>query len=252
MGEKKWKSLLQLLIFLTLALTPYLLKISINDEISNSSKTYLETILMTEDFESDIKIIDGQLQGNQSFSIAIEEAVIFINPLNQTLSNEEYKYLPVYEFKENGITISLMDNVINEFSYDEVGCSSLDFNKIFKSDYIEFHSFISVINHLYNGSKGYINTLNYFSMLIMNYISIIFSAAIIALFGGVANKVVGYKFRFKGALDAQFISIVFIFLSHLFDFAYLELIGMLFSIAYFMRGIMSIVRIEVRKIKKEE
>lgn len=251
MGEKKWKSLLQLLLVLIVALVPYLIRISVNDEISSSSKTYIETILMTEQIDSQIAIVDGKLVGDESISIAIEEGVIFINPLDQKLENDDYKYLPVFELREEGVRISLSNKVIKELTYFELGYLNIDFNKIFKSNYIEFNILVSLVNDVYNQSKAYMNAINFVSTVVINYVTLIFTASIIALFGGVINKLVAYKFRFKGALDAQFISIIFILLANLFNIAYIELIGIFFSIFYFMRGLMAIVRIEIRKINKE-
>jgi hypothetical protein len=251
MGEKKWKSLVQLFLILILALTPYLIRLNINDVINISSEKYLKTVLMTEQIDYDIKIIDGKLVGNGCLSIATDECVVFINPLQQMLENDDNNYVPVYEFREDGVLIRLSSGIIDEITYYELGCMNLDFNEIFDSNYIEFNAFISVINDVYRSTKIYTNIIYFLSVLISSYISLIFSAVIIALFGGMANKVVSYKFRFKGALDAQFISIVFIFLASLFDIIYLELVGIFFSIIYFIRGLMSIVRIEIRKVKKE-
>ena len=252
MGEKKWKSLIQLFLFLVLALTPYLIRISVDNEISSSSKSYLETILMTEEIDAEITIKDGKLIGNDSVVIGIDEGIIFINPVNHTLDNSDYEYLPVFELKESGVIVSLMGSVIKEISYEELGYLNIDFNQIFRTNYIEFNTFISLINDVYNSSRGYWNCLNYLILLVTSYLTLLFSAFVIALFGGSINKFVSFKFRFKGALDAQFISVVFILLAHLFSFIYLELIGMLLSIFYFIRGLMAIVRIEIRKVDNKE
>jgi hypothetical protein len=252
MGEKKWKSLVQLFLFLILALTPYLIRLNVENEISSSSKEYLKTILMTEEIDYNIAISEGRLVGDGSLSIILDECIVFINPLNQILDNSNYEYLPVFEFRENGIVVSLMGNIFGDYTYSELGYLNLNFNEIFDSNFIEFNVFIALLNDLYGNSMGYTNTISFITTLVTNYILIIFSALVIALLGGMANKLVSYKFRFKGALDAQFISIVFIFLSHLFNILYLDLIGVFLSIIYFTRGVMSIVRIEIRKIKKED
>ena len=251
MGEKKWKTLIQLFLVLLIALTPYLIKTSLITEISSSSKSYLETILMTENINEDIKIIDGKLIGDETISVVLEEGIIFINPLNQTLVNDEYKYLPIYNFHTDGVTISLLDVVLSELTYEELGYLNIDFNKIFDSNYIEYYNFVGLINDSFSHIKAYLVTLNFLSMLVVGYLSLILSASIIAFFGGMTNKLIAYRFRFKGALDAQFISVLFIFLAYLFNIQPLEYVGTAFSIIYFMRGLMSIVRIEVKRIKKE-
>lgn len=252
MGEKKWKSLLQLFLFLIIALTPFFIKETFNDKISDSSKTYLQKILMNKDIEANIKIENGTLIGDSAIAIQIDEGIVFINPNNEKLDSSDYKYLPVYEMNATGIKVTLIGNVLKEISYKQINFLSLDFNKIFRLDYVEFNYFIGLINNVYSQSKSYINLLNFVSLLVTGYISLIFSALIICLFGGTINKFVAFKFRFKGALDAQFISIFFILLSGLFNVSYLELIGVIFSVFYFTRGLTSIVRIEVRKIDKEE
>ena len=118
--------------------------------------------------------------------------------------------------------------------------------------YCKTFVFISLINDVFETNKLYWTMYNYFTVLISAYASLIISALIISVFGGTINKFVAFKFRFKGALDAQFISIVFVLLAVLFNISYLEFVGMMLSVFYFMRGLRSIVRIEIKKINNNK
>ena len=61
------------------------------------------------------------------------------------------------------------------------------------------------------------------------------------------NPIVSYRFRFKAALDGQFISLLFIMFMLLFNTEFLRYVGIVFSAIYVIKSMLTIVRIEVRK-----
>jgi Na+/H+ antiporter NhaD/arsenite permease-like protein len=61
------------------------------------------------------------------------------------------------------------------------------------------------------------------------------------------NPIIGFKFRFKGALDAQVISLLCLFLMILFKLEFIRYIGILLSAIYLFLAMMTIVRIEIQR-----
>jgi hypothetical protein len=249
MGEKKWKTLLQLFILTFLALTPFLIRLSVKDGISNESKEYLEEVLMSSKFKGDVALIDGLLVGNQAIAIEVTEGIIFINPKGETLENNSN--YPVFELANLGVNVYVQGSLIYSATYAELGYLDINFRQIFKSNYLEFNVLVSLINKVFVDTNSFWVSMDYFATLVGSYISLILCALILALIVGIGNNRIAFKFRFKGALDAQFISVLFLGLAHLFNAAYLEIIGLCLSSFYLIRALSSIVRIEVRKIKKE-
>ena len=251
MGEKKWKTFLQLFIMTFIALIPYLIRLSNTDELSNESVIRLKETLMTNEIEANIKLSGGFLSGDSPILVGSEEAVIFINPLDAELDTAEYSGYPVFEFNKESVNVYYQNMLIYESTYENLGYLDIDFNKILKSDYFEFSLFISLIDDVYKVTNNYWTGIDFAIALIMVYLSLIVSALILAAISSFVNGHVSFKFRFKGALDAQFIAVLFILFMHLFSVPVLEYVGISLSVIYLFRALRSIVRIEVRKIKKE-
>lgn len=251
MGEKKWKTLFQLLILMLVALSPLFIKLSLKDGFSEESIDYIQESLMFNDIDADIVLRNGKLEGDNSILIGVNEAVVFINPNNQLLSDKQYSNYTVFELGNDNVNVYIEEKVVYSATYEELEYLDIDFNKIMKSNYLEFNRFISLLNRMYQETNSYWVIFGFGSAFINSCFSLIICALLLALMSSVINPSIKFKYRFKGALDAQFIYILFLLFRYLFDVEILEYIGILFTSIYLFRALSSILRIEVRKIKKE-
>ena len=95
--------------------------------------------------------------------------------------------------------------------------------------------------------KGQFVAINSFILYIDVLVTVLFSALILAVIVKFINPFIGFRFRFKGALDAQFISLLCLLLMILFQTEVFRYIGITLSVIYLFRAMLTIVRIEVKK-----
>lgn len=252
-GEKLYKSFLHVLLLTLIAILPVSISLAIRDGISNSSYESIETYLMEDSVGLDLKLSNGVLTGTKNFTIITDEAVLYVNPTGQDLKLQdlkldiEYLTLHVIEMTKEGVEVSLLNNVSYKKTYEELGQTKIDFSKIAEADYIELDKFISIINTSFNSVKVSWVIINSLILLFDMYITILFSALILAFIVRIANPIIGFRFRFKGALDAQFISVLCLFLMILFKASFFRYIGIILSTIYLFRAMLAIVRIEVKR-----
>lgn len=247
MPEKLWKSLIQLLLFSIIAISPVIIENVVNERVSESSKNYIQDVFMSKRIDNGLNLENGILTGDEGLAFVIEEAVIFINPNKEVLENDEYAYLPVIELASDKVNVYYLDILLYSLEYEDIGVINLSFKKMCNVDYIEFERFMSIINESFNEGKGYWATANSLLALFETYFSLIISALLLTLFSSIINKMIGFKYRFKGALDSQFIYLVFVLLSYLFNIVYIQYVGMILSIIYLFKALMSVVMIKVEK-----
>ena len=157
MPEKIWKSLLQLLIFAIIAISPVIIQSSVKDRVSDSSKTYIEEVFMAQKIDNGLKITGGVLSGDDGLAFAINEFLIFINPNQEELENNDYAYLPIMELTTDKVNVYCLDILLYSLTYEEIGVTNLSFEKICNVDYIEFEKFMTIVNESYDAGRVYLN-----------------------------------------------------------------------------------------------
>ena len=252
-GEKLYKSLLQLLLFSLIVIIPIIVEVSIQDTIGKGSYNAISEKLMFHDDEN-LKLVDGKLTGSESFDFMIEEALVFINPLDQELvySASEYAYFPVVEFKSDRVIVTVLNAEFLNVEYSLLNAKDVDFNKIANKDYVELDKFVDLVNVVFNYMRPVWIGANVVINLLEAYLMAVVSALVLAFFMGLFHINLQFKYRFKIALDAQFINLAFILLSILFNFEYITYLGMIFTAVYVTKAFAALVRIEVRRVPKEE
>ena len=247
-NETLSRVLLQLLLCSLFVISPYILTLVLDSEIDNSSYKHLEEWIMEDSVDLDFNISNGTLTGSEGYVILINEAIVFINPKNEPLElSIDYALYPVFEFTETGVESSLFGQVSYKKSYQELGVSELDFTKMMEADYIEFDRFISVVNDSFNAMKfGWI-IINSIFVLIDVFLTTVLSAVFLAFVVKIFNPIVSYRFRFKAALDGQFISLLFIMFMIMFNVEFLRYVGIVFSAIYVIKAMLTIVRVEVKQ-----
>lgn len=247
-GEKMYKSFLHVLLIAFIAVLPFTISLIAQDEISNLSYDAIEEWIMEDSLNIDLSINNGVLSGEKSYALLTNEAIIYINPTGEKLNVEiDYVTYHVIEFNKDSVQVSFLDNVISSKTYLEAGISDLDFSKMEDADYVEFDKFISLINVAFNNVRvGWI-IINSLLVLFDVYLTVILSALLLAVVIKIFNPLIGFRFRFKAALDAQYISLFFILLMLLFNADFLRYVGIVFSAIYVIRAMMAIIRIEFKK-----
>ena len=247
-GEKMYKSFLHVLLIAFIAVLPFTISLITQDEISNLSYDAIEEWIMEDSLNIDLSINNGVLSGEKSYALLTNEAIIYINPTGEKLNVEiDYVTYHVIEFNKDSVQVSFLDNVISSKTYLEAGISDLDFSKMEDADYVEFDKFISLINVAFNNVRvGWI-IINSLLVLFDVYLTVILSALLLAVVIKIFNPLIGFRFRFKAALDAQYISLFFILLMLLFNADFLRYVGIVFSAIYVIRAMMAIIRIEFKK-----
>lgn len=252
-GEKLYKSLFQLLLFSLIVITPIIVEVSIQDSISKNSYSIISEKLMMHEDDS-LKLVEGKLTGSEGFDFIIEEAWVFINPLDQELvySNTDYAYFPILEFKSDRVIVTVLNIEVLNVEYSLLNAKDVDFSKIANNDYVELDIFVDLVNVVFNYMRPVWIGANVVINLLEAYLMAIVSALVLAFFMGLLQINLKFKYRFKVALDAQFINLVFILLSILFNFEYITYLGMIFTAIYVTKAFAALVRIEVRRVPKEE
>ena len=247
-GEKLSKSFLHILLLSLIVVLPLTITLSTSKEISNSSYREIQKYLMEESFNTDLKILDGVLSGTKGMAFLIEEAIVFINPANEPLEvDSEYDIFPIIEFTNSGLEVSYFNKMYFQKSYIDLGCGEIDFMKIEETDYLELDKFVSLVNAGFNNMKGQWITINSLIYLVDVLVTVIFSALMLAVMVKFINPMISFRFRFKGALDAQIISLLFMLLMMLFEIEVFRYIGISLSAVYLFRAMLVIVRVEVKK-----
>jgi hypothetical protein len=247
-GEKIFKSIIHIFLFSLIVMLPFTLSLIVNNDISNKSYRSLEQYLMEESINTDLQITNGNLIGTKGVAFLIEEAIIFINPLDEPLEvDSEYELYHVIELNPTGLNVSLFDETIYSKSYVDLGVGEIDFRKIEEADYIELDKMVSLVNIGFVNMKAQFIMINSLMLYIDIIITALFSALILAFIIKFINPFIGFKLRFKGALDAQFISLLCLLLMILFQSEVFRYIGIVLSSIYLFKAMLSIVRIEVKK-----
>ena len=247
-GEKIYKSLIWIFVFSLLVVLPFSLSLVVNDEISNKSYRKLEQYLIEESFNTDLQILNGTLYGTQGVAFLIEEAILFINPLNEILEvDSDFEMYHVIELNGTGLKVSWLGKTNYTATYSELGYNEVDFRKIEEADYIELDKLYSLINIGFLSMKGQFVVMNTAIIYIDVLVTVLFSALMLALIVRIINPFIGFKFRFKAALDSQFITLLFMFLMMLFHSEVFRYIGIVLSAIYVFRAMLAIIRIEVKK-----
>ena len=247
-GEKLSKSFLHILLLSLIVVLPLTISLAVSNEISNDSYRNVEKYLVEYSNNTDLKITNGILGGTKGVAFLIDEAIVFINPLNENLEvDAEYSMYHVIEFTNSGIEVSFFEKTYYQKSYLELGCAELDFMKIEEADYIELDKFIQLVNVGFQNIRGQWITINSLIYLIDVYVTVIISALILAVIVKFINPMIGFRFRFKGALDAQMISLLCMFLMMLFKSEIFRFAGIVLSAIYLFKAMLTIVRIEVKK-----
>ena len=249
LGEKISRSILQLLLLCMIVISPLALKLLSQDEITTASREHVEDVLVENIDSNDAFIKDGQLTGSEGFAFVIDEGLVFINPNGESLELTSVEDVSSYiiEFNNQGVTVLFMNAVIHNKNYADFGEIEIDFSKIADADYEELGKFLKVLNltfEMYHDGWVLTNMIfSYLELLVM----VIFYAFIMSLLVKMVNPLITQRFRFKGALDAQFIFLVFMLFAVLFKASYLRYVGMLFACMYLFRAMSVIVRIEVKR-----
>lgn len=247
-GESLIKSILQVIMIAILALSPYVISLSIHNEIDSDSYKIIERQLIENYDDSPYEISNSYLTGNQSLAFMINEGIVYINPTDEPIEfGIEYATYNVYEFKSNRYEVSMMGIVMYSKSYADLGVVELDFDKIADADYLELDKFVSLVNKGFEQSRLSWIIVNSLVALFDILFTILISILILSFIAKVINPVIGFRFRFKAALDCQIISLLSVFLMILFNAEFIRYIGIVLSGIYLIRAMLSIVRVEVRK-----
>lgn len=247
-GERLIKSFLQILLFSLIAISPYIITLSLSNDLSDSSYDILEEKFIENTANTTYKLENGEFSGEVGAAFLINEAIIFMNPLNEELElSVDYVAYHVIEFNQKGVVVSFLNNEVSSKTYEELGCTNIDFSEIEEANYLEFNKLVSLINKSFSTFHTTWVVINGLIILLDIYLTILISALVLSFVVKLINPIIGFKYRYKGALDAQFISLVFILLMFLFKNEIFRYIGIIFSAVYLFKGMIAIIRIEVKK-----
>lgn len=247
--EKIHKSIIQLFVMILIAILPFTVRYVCYDDLSASSTEIMEDYFMEEQLSSDLLIKDGKLTGTDSHLIVLNEVIVNINPTDKptVIDSKEYTKLHIVDFKSDRIEVSYFGEVVGSKLYSEYEELEIDFNKIVNVEYLELNKFTHLVEDAFDQVHGRWVLLNVFDHLISVITTVTICAFVMGIITKIFNPKINFKFRLKGALDAQFISIVFIFLMGLYEIRFLKTLGIIFAAIYLIRALMAVVKIEVRR-----
>ena len=248
LGEKLYKSFIHILLLALVVITPIVVELSLSNQISNTSYKTIEKYLVEENYCSDLLLKNNTLTGSEDFAFLIDEAIIFFNPSGDILEvGIEYSLFHVIEFKKDKLEVKFSNDVIYSKTYAELGVDEIDYSKINETDYIELDKVLSLINKGFNSYKISWVVTNGLIALLDVVLTTIMSALILAFMVRVVTPMLPFKFRFKGAMDAQIISLLCMLLMLLFKLEFIRYIGIITSTIYLFLAMMTIIKIEIRR-----
>lgn len=247
--EKIYKSVIQLLIMMLFVVCPLVIQGGFNDEISQTSKKFIQEYFMEDLIETDVVLRDNVLTGTNDYTFVLPEAIVYINPLDKVMEADvsDYPLSHIIEFRSDRIDILFMGRVIESMGYADYNVGEIDFDKILRVDYLEFDKFMSVLNDTFQMIHIRCVVINSVESLFSIITSTAIAVFILAVISKIFNPMVKFRFRLKGAIDAQFISVLFTFLMILYNMKFFKYIGLFFSAVYLIRALMAVVKIEVRR-----
>lgn len=250
LNEKMWKSILELLLVAFIITIPYTVSLSLQKELSNQSVTNTVTFFNNYSEECDLEIKDGVLTGKNEILMAGYEAYVFFNPNNKTL-DATYRSMPLLEFSKNKLILTFMGIKVYEKAYTDLAYNELSIKKMTMNDYNEISKLNEIFNDVFVSVRGRWVVANSTFMLVQAFVLALLSSLVLGLFSSFVNIGVPFKYRFKLALDSQFISLICILLSLLFSASWLEYVGVILSACYLISALSKIIRISIPKIGEE-
>ncbi len=244
-NENIIKSLLMLFIATLIVLIPPFIKISLNDSISSSFSTQLVEGAITSKINN-CYISDNELFTNQTYQFETSEFSVIIG------QTDELSLYQTLQFDTNSIKYFLSNIEVYEITYEELNVKDIDFEEISYKNIIVANEFINIFNKLYQENKTVITLYNMSYIMLDLIIAVISSALFLTLISYIissaAKNLMPFKCRFKICLNCQYIYLLFILFSFLYNAYFFQYIG---NLLMFIYVVLSIKSVTIRKKRVE-
>ncbi len=241
--EKTSSVIVMLFIAILIAISPEIIRLSVSEGISNSFRTEIKTRLTQETF-SNTYISSGVLSYEETNNISLSAFDLVIGDVNEY----DGKFLYVMNLSDDNITFYISSVLVYSISYDELNVENIDFNSM-KYDVKEVFKLVNIVDEIY--------LINKTSLVIYNsvymFIDVLFIVLATSLLFGVMSSVfsksgLSFRYRFKTALNCQYIFLLSILLSVLYNALFLQIIGNLVMVIYVVISLTSI-QLKIEKVK---
>lgn len=239
--EKVYKIILMLLLAIVITITPEIIRISINDGFSNEFRNELKTAVISTDFKN-ISINDSTLTYEETYTLDLSAFTVTIG--DYTSVSSAYELV----FTEEKVTFYVSGIDLYNVTYAELELEELDFT-IMSNDVQETSKFIKLFDQLYQNNKFEIILYNSLYMFFDLLFIVVVSAAIISFISNMFHKNgLPYKYKFVTTLNCQYIYLLFIFLSILYQALFLQVIGNILMVIYVISALGSI-SLKIERVK---
>lgn len=228
--EKTSKLILSILVCIVVAISPAVIKQNFNNDISDIVKTIVSDQLQTANIEN-ANINDYKLSTQNTYEIDTYYFILTIGEKELTSSPT-----PIIQFKEESVLISLSGVEVYSITYQELKLEELNFSEVNSLNVKEQAKFYKIFNDIYLNNKslfiaGYAIYL-VFDMAFFIFLSALLMAFLTTIFDKNIKNEMPFKFKYKTALNCQYIYLFFVLLSLLYNTVYLQFVGNIFMIIY--------------------
>lgn len=218
------------------------------------SHEVLQSKMMDIYIKDEYRLVDQTLSGTEKFSLNLDSVIYLFNPKNDVLTSKEIglsvPYL--YELRENEINFYMSGMLVKTMHYATFSMNEIDLRAAFAYDYLERGKLEVLLQEIQIETKGFWLSIELVALFFTFMVSIIITALFSTFFMWISNPQIGFKYRFRLAMNSSFITTLFILFGFLFGIPYLFSLGLGLQMLYSFRATTTIVRIERVDMPKGE
>jgi len=248
------RSVFTILFLIVLALTPYVVSLSIADAPNHDNYNVISESMMSSGDDFTLKIENGILTGDKALSFSLDDTNLLIAP-----NNEQYHYSNIYDeltplltYEKEKVTVKVLGAEIYSKSYSDMEIKEIDFTKIMNEDYLEMNKFFESLTEVFN--DVHVSWVTYYS--IQAFFEIVFmsfmGAWCLSVLARIFKRGMNRQFGFKIGLDCQPIMIFSVFIAYLCGTYWIQYIGSALSTVFLFFALKSIISIKQEPVNKEE
>lgn len=237
------KTLVTLLITTLLVLIPTFVELGVKDKVSSEFQNFIIEVTANEKI-SDTYIRDGVLYTEDEYEFDGYYFNILIGK-EVDVANIESKYTKKLLFDTDSIKFYISNVEFYSITYNEIDLLDFDFGLIKSNDILTVNQYINIFNDLFNENKILISSafafIYTFELVFVVFMSALTMTIISYIFSNRNNNHMPFGFRYKNALNCQYIYLFFILLSSLYGVEELQFIGNIAMAVYVVIAINSII-----------
>lgn len=233
--ENIFKALITLVIAILVVLIPTYVELGVKDKVSSEFQNFIIEVTANEKIKNTY-ISNGVLYTENEYEFDAYYFNILIGK-EVDITNIETMYTNKLLFDTDSIKFYISNVEFYSITYNELNLLNFDFSLIESYDISSVNQYVNIFNDLFNENKIVISTtfafVYTFELIFVVFMSALTMTVISYIFSNKNNNHMPFGFRYKNALNCQYIYLVFILLSSLYRVEALQFIGN-FAMAFYV------------------